>query len=117
MGFDSKWVSLTMHCITSISYSVLINGKIGPNFIPERGIRQEDPFSPYLFFICIEGFASLIHEAKEMGRLNGANVCKGGPSMTNLFFTDDSMVFGEASIASGNLIKSILQRYECYSRQ
>ena len=34
MGFHEKWVELIMHCITSISYSILVNGVAYGNIIP-----------------------------------------------------------------------------------
>ena len=39
MGFNNKWISLMMNCISSVSYSVLINGVIHGSIIPTRGLR------------------------------------------------------------------------------
>ena len=39
MGFDDKWVTLIMECITSVSYSILINGEPTSMIRPSRGIR------------------------------------------------------------------------------
>ena len=39
MGFSTRWINLIMKCITSVSYSVLINGVAYGNIKPTRGIR------------------------------------------------------------------------------
>ena len=40
MGFHEKWIQLIMQCITTISYSVIINGVIHGCIFPIRGLRQ-----------------------------------------------------------------------------
>ena len=50
MGFHEKWVELIMHCITSVSYSILVNGVAYGNIIPT---------SPYIFLLCVDGFPLL----------------------------------------------------------
>ena len=60
-----------MECITNASYSVLINGEPHGNITPTRGLRQGDPFSPYLFLMCIEGLNGLIKKATMCGDIRG----------------------------------------------
>ncbi|KAA3467081.1 reverse transcriptase [Gossypium australe] len=67
MGFDRKWIELIMRCVTSVSYAVTINGNRGRSFKPSRGLRQGDPFSPFLFLICSEGLSALMRTAKKEG--------------------------------------------------
>uniref|UniRef100_A0A2N9FKU0 Uncharacterized protein n=1 Tax=Fagus sylvatica TaxID=28930 RepID=A0A2N9FKU0_FAGSY len=43
MGFCDKWISLIMECISTVSYSLLINGEPTGHIIPTRGIRQGPP--------------------------------------------------------------------------
>jgi hypothetical protein len=69
LGFANRWVSLIMACVTTVSYSILINGTPQGCIIPTRGLRQGDPLSPYLFLLCAEGLSSLIVQ----GSIGGQN--------------------------------------------
>ncbi len=63
MGFSTKWVSLMMECISSVSYSILINGSPRGLLKPTKGLRQGDPLSLYLFLICFEGLNGPLNQA------------------------------------------------------
>jgi len=39
MGFDARWIALIMECITTVSYSILINGEPTDIIQPSRGLR------------------------------------------------------------------------------
>lgn len=45
LGFAESFVNLIMSCVTSISFSVRVNGHYSELFKPTRGIRQGDPIS------------------------------------------------------------------------
>lgn len=38
LGFNASWIKLVMHCITSASYSVLLNREPQASFKPSRDI-------------------------------------------------------------------------------
>ena len=54
MGFSMELVALMMQCISSVSYKVLLNGQPKGLIVPERGSRQGDSLSQYLFILCTE---------------------------------------------------------------
>ena len=62
LGFNDRWIKLLMLCVTTVSYSILVNGEPKGLIHPSRGIRQADPISPFLFLLCTEGFHGLISQ-------------------------------------------------------
>ena len=71
MSFPEGWIKRVMGCVTTSTFFVLINGKPFGNIHPFRGIHQGDPFSPYLFLLCAEGFTSLLEKAQLEGDIHG----------------------------------------------
>jgi hypothetical protein len=46
LGFHESFVSLIIRCVTSVSFSVRVNGSLSQCFRPTRGIRQGGPIPP-----------------------------------------------------------------------
>ncbi|GMI80973.1 hypothetical protein HRI_001766600 [Hibiscus trionum] len=109
MGFDEGWISILMDCVSTVSYSVILNGSVGDIFHPSRGLRQGDPISPYLFLICGEGLSSLL---RQQSSGIGYKIARGAPSVSHLFFADDSVIFGEASTRGASVLRDVLTDYE-----
>lgn len=98
LGFCREWVNLVMRCVKTVSYSILVNGNATDSFVPERGLQQGDPLSPFLFLFCAEGFSSLLKRAKIQGGIQGAVVARNAPAVSHLFFADDTMLFTRANM-------------------
>ena len=96
MGFHARWIQLMMMCITTASYSVLINGEPHGHITQTRGLRQGDPLSPYFFLMCTEGLHGLISKAAHNGDIRGVSLNRNGPRITHLLFADDSLLFYRA---------------------
>ena len=75
-----------MRCDTLVTYSFKINGKPRGSVIPNKGIKQGDPLSPYLFLLCAEGLSTLIKKTVDCGLMGGVVVCQNGPKLSHLFF-------------------------------
>ena len=52
--FLTQLISLIISCVSTSSISILFNGGALEPFHLSRGICQGDPFSPYLFILCME---------------------------------------------------------------
>ena len=110
-------MSLVMVCVTSVTYSVMVNGEQKGFIKPERGFRQGDPLSLYPFLICAEGLSALLRKAERDSLIHGVSICQGGPRMSHLFFANDSIIFCKASISECEEVLKVLSLYENASRQ
>ena len=117
LGFPKKWIKRVMTCVTTTSFSILLNGKPYGNVTPSRRICQGDPLSPYLFLLCAEGFTSLLEKAESDGKIHGASICRGAPKVSNLLFADDSLLFCRATQNEVEVISEMLQTYANASGQ
>jgi uncharacterized Zn-binding protein involved in type VI secretion len=117
LGFAEQWIKLVMQCVTTVTYSILVNGIPTETITPSRGIRQGDPLSPYLFLLCAECLSSLIANAETDGRISGVPVAVNGFRLSHLFFADDSLLFCRANFPEWTTMLSLIQRYELASGQ
>ncbi|XP_059635600.1 uncharacterized protein LOC132277768 [Cornus florida] len=116
-GFDLRWVSLMMECISSVSYSVLINGERRANFIPSRGLRQGDPLSPFLLLFCSEGLSLLFNAFAQPSQCLGLKAGRGCPLISYLLFADDELIFCRARDFEVQRVTCILDRYASLTGQ
>ncbi|KAL5569458.1 hypothetical protein UlMin_026033 [Ulmus minor] len=111
LGFAESWVKLIMRCVRSVSYSFLINRQVTGSVIPNRGLRQGDPLSPYLFVICAHGLSEMLASFEERKCFIGIKIASGCPSISHLFFADDSLIFCKAKLSELTHLKSCLTSY------
>ncbi|XP_026428903.1 uncharacterized protein LOC113324832 [Papaver somniferum] len=109
--FNPKWIRLIMNRLSSVSYFILLNGSLIGKFQPERGLRQGDPLSPYMYIICAEALSSYINNLEDTNLVQGIKCVKYGPSISHLLFADDSLLFTKAIIPDFHAIKNYLYKY------
>ena len=76
LGFQERWISLMMMCVTTVSYSMLINGELKGRIVPTQGLKQGDPISLYLFLFCAKGLLTML-EGMRMGEIFKVYQCVG----------------------------------------
>ena len=118
MGFGSRWLSWMKWCISTASFSILINGTPAGFFQSSRGLRQGDPLSPYLFVIGMEALSCLINRAVDGNYLFGIQVAnrRGEDlSISHLLYADDTLIFCEDDIEQLKFLSWILMWFEAMS--
>lgn len=117
MGFPDHMTHLITRCISTVTYQILINGQPSSSFSPERGLRQGDPLSPYIFILCANVLSGLIHNEVNKGAIHGIKIARAAPQISHLLFADDSLLFSRANIQEAETILQVLQTYQRASGQ
>lgn len=70
-----------------------MNGKLGPYFKTSRGLRQGDPWSPFLFNLVGDALSVILEEAVRNGVLGGIvpHLVEGG--LSHMQYADDTILF------------------------
>lgn len=91
MDFPTQWRHWIMQCVTTVSYSILVNGEPSQAFKPKCGLKQGDPISPYIFILVMELLSKMMIKLEKEGHVQGVKITRGSPSISHLFFADDSL--------------------------
>ncbi|XP_057720156.1 uncharacterized protein LOC130934618 [Arachis stenosperma] len=82
-----------MECVTTASISLLINESSSKPFKMERGLRQGDPLSLFLFVLVVDVLHRMIGEAIRNGRILLLLVGRDSIELSHLHFADDTILF------------------------
>ncbi|XP_076936463.1 uncharacterized protein LOC143603585 [Bidens hawaiensis] len=115
MAFPSKWCEWIRGVLVSARSAVLVNGSPTFEFGCQKGVRQGDPMSPFLFIILLEAFSGLMNKACDIGAFDGIRLPNDRPVLSHLLYADDAMLMGEWSEFNYANMKRILRIfYLCY---
>ena len=101
LGYHQRWITWIQQCVTTVSYSVIVNDEVSRFFTSSRGLRQGDPLSPYLFLICMEVLKRQLHAEfiKKKSRI-GFKISPQADKLPCLLFADDSLLFCRTNLQS-----------------
>ncbi|XP_059067404.1 uncharacterized protein LOC131858241 [Cryptomeria japonica] len=93
-GFDHRWINCIKHCVTSFSYSIIVNGSIYGFLQATNGLRQGDPLSPFLFVLMTEILRRNIKKLVETVLWKGVLIHGNIDPISHSQFADDTVLFG-----------------------
>ena len=109
--FPNHLASLIMSCVSTLFISALYNGGALKPFLPSRGIKQGDPFSPCLFILCMEVLGAFIIEKCDAKLWDLIKASRGGLAFSHLFFADDLVFFAKDDRKNCLAIRDVLDSF------
>jgi mannosylglycoprotein endo-beta-mannosidase len=110
-GLHDHFIKLIYTCVSSPTFSVVINGQPFAKFRGDRGIRQGCPLSPYLFVLAINELSIALQEAMSANSFAGITLGPNCPPIHSLLFADDLLVCGQATPQEASRMKQILHDF------
>lgn len=118
MGFGERWINRIKSCTIIVKFSVLINDSPTSFFSSERGLRQGDPLSPFLFILAMEGLNDMLRTAQTNSWIRGFNANmedRQSLAISHLQYADDTLIFCDADISQLKFLRIILKLFEATS--
>jgi exonuclease III len=115
MGFGRRWRLWIEACISSVQFSVLVNGSPEGFFSCSRGLRQGDPLSPLLFLLVMEVLSRMLNKVEEEGLIQGfraGNNAVDGLCISHLLYADDTILFCDADPDKLLYVRMVLTCFE-----
>jgi hypothetical protein len=110
-GLHPHFINLVHACISTPSFSVIINGQSYARFSSSRGIRQGCPLSPSLFVLAVNELSLALQEALQANHLTGISFGPQCPPIHSLMFADDLIVCGKAEVQEATTISHIIRQF------
>lgn len=104
-----------MECITSAHASVLVNGSPSGEFKLERGLRQGDPLSAFLYLLAAEGLSIMMNRAVDQGLFEAAELGDNRIKIPLLQYADDIIFVGVTTLENAMTMRRILRNFELIS--
>jgi len=113
-GFPERWITWLKGCISSPSFSIILNGSPAGFFSRNRGTRPGDLLSPYIFVIVMEFWQIQIDLALASGRIQPVRRDSHN-YVTHLLFADDMLVFVKANKGSLRELNKVIDDFSLHT--
>nr|GEX92818.1 hypothetical protein [Tanacetum cinerariifolium] len=114
-GFPDLMIGWITTCISTLKFTICVNGERFGYFKGGRGLRQGDPISPYIFTMVMEMINLMVKdEIRKEKAFKFHFGCK-KLRITHLCFTDDLIMFSHGDRVSVLTLKSALDKFSAIS--
>jgi hypothetical protein len=109
IGFSAKWINWVSILLSTASTKNLLNGQPGQCICHACGLRQGDPFSPFVFVLTMEALNALFKEADARGLLSPLRV----PAIRHRvsLYADDLVIFMLPTKSDEAMLQAILEAF------
>jgi len=112
MAFPVLWRKWIKECVSTTTVSILVNGSPTDEFPMQRGLRQGDPLSPFLFLLIAEGLNVMMKSVVDNNLYTGYGVgLSNSVVVSHLQFADDMLLLGEKSWANVRALRAVLNLF------
>ncbi|XP_074305322.1 uncharacterized protein LOC141640417 [Silene latifolia] len=111
LNFPVKFTNWIMKCVSTLSFSLSLNGRSFGFFKGKRGLRQGDPLSPILFTLCMDYLSRILAVVGQQDGFRFHPLC-GHLKLNHLLFADDLLMFSKGNAVS---IMWILRAFATFS--
>ncbi|KAL8524197.1 hypothetical protein ACS0TY_013966 [Phlomoides rotata] len=115
LNLCEQWRKWIHECISSASATVLVNGSPSGEFKLQRGLRQGDPLSHFLFLIVVEGLNILTKKAVELNLFSPILTDAQRIEVSILQYADDTIFTCTGDAHNFQIMKGLLRLFEFMS--
>nr|GEW24058.1 RNA-directed DNA polymerase, eukaryota, reverse transcriptase zinc-binding domain protein [Tanacetum cinerariifolium] len=110
--YHEEFADELAHIISPPEGSILVNGSTTEEFQFFKGLKQNDPLSPFLFILIMESLHISLQRVVDGGLFTGIKL-NSMVSLSHLFYADDVIFIGQWSELN---IDTLVQVFECFYR-
>nr|GEX41823.1 RNA-directed DNA polymerase, eukaryota, reverse transcriptase zinc-binding domain protein [Tanacetum cinerariifolium] len=112
-GFGDKWCKWIQCCLRSSRGSVIVNDSPMEEFQFDKGLKQGDPLSPFLFILVMESLHLSFQRIVDAGMFHGIKLREDLVNLSHMFYADDAVFVGQWCDSN---ITTLIHVLECFHK-